>query len=148
MEFHHPAGRGCDRCETDHGPKPFVAHVVRAVRQNQNFRTAFWTGDHLQMTLMSIPVCSDIGVEIHEDTEQIIRIEQGMALIKMGECENRLDFQIKACVGDMIFVPAGSWHNIVNIGRIPLKLSSVYAPPHHPAGTIHETKRDSEVQSE
>ena len=63
MEFHHPVGCGRDRCETDHGHKPFVAHVVRAVRQNHNFRTAFWTGDHLQMTLMSIPPCGEIGAE-------------------------------------------------------------------------------------
>ena len=132
---------------TDFGPQTYVTNVAQKASQNAYFRRALWTGQLAQMTLMSIPVCSDIGVEIHEDTEQMIRIEQGMALIQMGECENRLDFQSKACVGDMIFVPAGIWHNIVNIGRIPLKLSSVYAPPHHPTGTIHETKRDSEAQS-
>lgn len=48
-------GRGCNGCETDHGPKPFVTNIMRVARQNQNFRTAFWTGCHLQMTLMCIP---------------------------------------------------------------------------------------------
>lgn len=52
------------------------------------------------MTLMCIPVCSDIGLEIHKDTDQIIRIEQGMALVKMGVCEKNLDFQKKVCTGD------------------------------------------------
>ena len=145
MEFHHPVGCGRDRCETDHGPKPFVAHVVRAVRQNQNFRTAFWTGDHLQMTLMSIPVCSDIGLEIHSETDQIIRIEQGMALVKMGQRKNELKFQMEVCKDDTIFVPAGTWHNVINIGRTPLKVSSIYAPPHHPAGTVHRTKEEAEA---
>ena len=47
-------------------------------------------------------------------------------------------------MGDTIFVPAGIWHNVINIGRTPLKLSAIYAPPHHPAGTVHCTKEDSE----
>lgn len=96
------------------------------------------------MTLMCIPACSDISLEIHEDTDQLIRIEQGMAMVKMGDCEKDLDFQKKVYKGDSIFVPAGTWHNVINIGRSPLKLSSVYAPPHHPVGTIHRTKEEAE----
>lgn len=95
-----------------------------------NFRTAIWTGHYAQMTLMCIPVCSDIGLEIHPDTDQIIRIEQGMALVKMGHHKNELNFQFEVCDSDIIFVPAGTWHNVVNVGRMPLKVSSVYAPSH------------------
>ena len=130
--------------QTDFGPCPYVTNVAHMAMQNSNFRTALWTGCYAQMTLMCIPVCSDIGLEIHEDTEQFIRIEQGMAMVKMGECEKRLDFRMKACEGDTVFVPAGMWHNIINIGNVPLKLSSAYAPPHHPAGTVHHMKKDSE----
>ena len=143
MEFHHPVGCGRDRCETDHGHKPFVAHVVRAVRQNQNFRTAFWTGDHLQMTLMSIPPCGEIGAEMHPDTDQFIRVENGQALVHVGACREKLDFQCRLGAGDALFVPCGTWHNVVNAGNCPLKLSSVYAPPQHPKGTIHRTKADA-----
>lgn len=143
MEFHHPVGRGCDRCETDHGPKPFVAHVVLAVRQNQNFRTAFWTGDHLQMTLMSIPPCGEIGAEMHPDTDQFIRVENGQALVRVGACREKPDFQCRLGAGDALFVPYGTWHNVLNAGNCPLKLSSVYAPPQHPRGTIHRTKADA-----
>lgn len=134
-------------CQTpsDSGPCPYVANVTQSAVKNRNFRTALWTGCYAQMTLMSIPVCSDIGMEIHEDTEQFIRIEQGLALVKMGECKNHLDSQKKAGPGDVIFVPKGIWHNIINIGRIPLKLSSIYAPPHHPAGTVHATKEDAQA---
>lgn len=123
---------------------PYVVNVCQKAVQNTNYRAEIWTGCYVQMTLMCIPVCSDIGVEIHEDTDQLIRIEQGMALIKMGNCKGRLDFQKEACKGDTIFVPAGTWHNVINIGRMPLKVSSVYAPPHHPAGTVQRTKEEAE----
>lgn len=134
----------CLEMQTDFGPKPYVTNVTQKAIQNINYRTALWTGCYAQMTLMSISVCSDIGLEIHKDTDQFIRIEQGVAQVKMGQCENRLDFQIKACMGDTIFVPAGTWHNIINVGRIPLKVSSIYAPPHHSNGAVQYTKEDSE----
>ena len=86
----------------DHGPDPYVVNVANAAMYNSNFRTAIWTGRHAQMTLMSIPVCSDIGLEIHEDTDQIIRIEEGMALVKMGCNRNQLDFQQNVCKGEVI----------------------------------------------
>ena len=98
------------------------------------------------MTLMCIPVCSDIGLEIHEDTDQIIRIEQGFGMVQMGECRDDLDYQRRVCRGDIIFVPSGMWHNVVNIGRIPMRVSTVYAPPHHPAGTVHKTKKDAQTE--
>lgn len=131
--------------QTDWKPKPCIVNVLQKAMQNTNYRTTLWTGEYAQMTLMCIPVCSDIGLEIHKDTDQIIRIEQGMAMVKMGACESRLDFQEKVCVGDTIFVPAGTWHNVINIGRIPLKVSAIYAPPHHPVGTVHCTKEDAEA---
>lgn len=124
--------------------EPSVENVLQRAVRNTNYRTEIWTGCYAQMTLMCIPVCSDIGLEIHEDTDQIIRIEQGMGLVKMGDCKDHLDFQKEVCKGDTIFVPAGTWHNVINIGRIPLKVSSVYAPPHHPVGTIHRTRKEAE----
>ena len=73
MESHNPMGCGCDVGDTDHGSKPFVTNISREAQKNQNFRTAFWTGCHLQMTLMCIPACGEIGVEVHPDTDQLIR---------------------------------------------------------------------------
>ena len=132
------------RVQTDYGPYPYVTNVVRQTVENTDFRNTLWTGYNSQMTLMSIPVGSEIGLEIHENTDQMIRIEQGIAQVKMGKCERQMDFQTRVCRGDTIFVPAGTWHNVINIGRIPLKVSAIYAPPHHPAGTIHHTKEDAE----
>ena len=126
MEFSHPAPFDGRTCETDHGPKP-LTNVRNAAAQNRNFRTAFWTGRHLQMTLMSIPPNGDIGVEMHPDTDQFIRVEVGTALIRMGLQKDRLDSQHLLHAGDALFVPAGTWHNVVNRSHVPLKLSSIYA---------------------
>lgn len=121
-----------------------VVNVCQRAVQNTNYHTEIWTDCYAQMTLMCIPVCSDIGLEIHEDTDQIIRIEHGVGLVKMGDCKDRLDFQKEVCKGDTIFVPAGTWHNVINIGRMSLKVSSIYSPPHHPLGTVQRTKEEAE----
>ena len=124
----------------------YVMNADRMSMQNADFRNTIWTGCYSQMTLMCIPVCSDIGLEIHEDTDQIIRIEQGFGMVQMGECRDDMDYQRRVCRGDIIFVPSGMWHNVVNIGRIPMRVSTVYAPPHHPAGTVHKTKKDAQME--
>jgi mannose-6-phosphate isomerase-like protein (cupin superfamily) len=126
----------CNYGKTDYGPQPYVADVGRLAAQNQNFREAIWTGEYLQMTLMCIPVGRDIGLEIHCDTDQLIRVEQGRAIVKMGDCKERADIQECLGCGDCVFIPAGTWHNVINAGRMPLKVSSVYAPPNHPRGTV------------
>lgn len=133
----------CER-KTDHGDKPYVANIEQMAIQNKNFRTAIWTGNHLQMTLMCIPACGEIGLEIHDHTDQFIRVEQGNAVIKMGNWKEQLDFQQCIGKGDGVFIPAGTWHNVVNIGRCPLKVSSIYAPPNHLKGTIQRTKAEAE----
>ncbi|WP_313340297.1 cupin domain-containing protein [Sedimentibacter sp.] len=123
----------------DYGPEPFVVNIKEATLQNDNFRTALWTGDNLQLTLMSIPVGEEIGLEMHPDTDQFIRIEDGQGLVLMGDTEDNLDFQ-EMVYDDFIFIiPAGKWHNLINMGNNPLKLYSLYAPPNHPHGTVHET---------
>ncbi|MGN0155765.1 MAG: cupin domain-containing protein [Lachnospiraceae bacterium] len=132
--------------QTDHGPAPFVANIKCMAVQNRNFRTAIWTGRHLQMTIMCIPPYEDIGVEVHEETDQFVRIEQGNAIVKMGNCKCEFDFCQTMFEGDGVFIPAGTWHNIVNIGMVPLKVSSIYAPPNHPRGTIHPTKADAKAE--
>lgn len=147
---YQPERTGCDcvRCKSDdHGPYPYAVNIPQAARRNTAFRSALWTGEYLQMTLMSILVRDDIGVEMHPDTDQYIRVEEGQAIAKMGCCRERLESQWSLTVGDAVFVPAGTWHNIVNSGSCPLKLSSVYAPPHHPRGTLHRTKQDAEHAS-
>jgi mannose-6-phosphate isomerase-like protein (cupin superfamily) len=128
----------------DYGPEPFVVNIEEATKQNNTFRTVLWTGNHLQLTLMSINVGDDIGLEIHPDLDQFIRIEEGQGLIMMGDSKDKLYFQKRVYDDYAIVIPAGKWHNLINTGRIPLKLYSIYAPPQHPRGTVHETKEDAE----
>ena len=133
----HPAIR-------DYGNDPFIFNIHHATCMNENFRTTLWTGKDMQLTIMSIPVRGDIGVEMHPHIDQFIRVECGRAQVYMGNCRN--DLYDQGCVDGnyAILIPAGTWHNIVNIGNRPLKLYSLYAPPQHPFGTVHRTKEDAE----
>ncbi|MGE5628465.1 MAG: cupin domain-containing protein [Solirubrobacterales bacterium] len=124
----------------DYGPRPLVININEAALQNNNFRTALWTGHNLQVTLMSIKVGDDIGLEIHSKVDQFLRIEKGQALVMMGKNKNNLNFQARASDDFAIMIPAGTWHNVINTGNIPLKLYSIYAPPNHPFGTVHKNK--------
>ncbi|CCC57696.1 cupin domain-containing protein [Caloramator australicus] len=129
----------------DYGSKPFVVDIEKATKQNNNFRLALWTGNHLQLTLMSINPGEEIGLEIHPDIDQFLRIEEGQGVVMMGDRKDRLDFKANIYDNYAILIPAGKWHNLINTGNKPLKLYSIYAPPEHPKGTIHKTKEDAEA---
>ena len=127
---------------TDHGPNPYVVNIEEATLENDNYRTTLWTGPHMQLTVMSIKPGDDIGLEVHEDHDQFLRIEAGKGRVQMGPAKDQLDFERE--VGDdwVVLVPAGSWHNVTNIGDEDLKVYSLYAPPEHAHGTVHPTKAD------
>lgn len=130
---------------TDYGPEPFVVNIEEVTKQNNTFRTALWTGQYLQLTLMSINPGEDIGLEIHPNLDQFVRIEEGIGIVKMGAQRDYLDFQRNVSADFAFIIPAGKWHNLINTGRMPLKLYSIYAPPQHPFGTVHVTKTDAEA---
>lgn len=129
----------------DYGPNPFVINIEEATKENDTFRTALWTGCHLQLTLMSINVGEDIGLEMHPDLDQFIRIEEGQGLVLMGDRQDRLDFRRQVSDDFVFIIPAGKWHNLINTGNRPIKLYSIYAPPQHPYGTVHRTKAEAEA---
>lgn len=129
----------------DYGQQPFVVNIEEVTTQNNAFRTALWTGDHLQLTLMSINPGEDIGLEIHPNLDQFLRVETGTGIVKMGAQRDYLDFQRNVSADYAFIIPAGTWHNLINTGRAPLKLYSIYAPPQHPFGTVHITKADAEA---
>jgi len=129
---------------TDTGPNPYVVNINTATLENENFRTTLWTGTNLQTTLMTIQPGHDIGLETHTTRDQFLRIEQGHARVEMGATAETLS-KWDASDDDAIFVPAGIWHNLTNIGTEPLKLYSIYAPAEHPHGTVHHTKADADA---
>jgi len=131
---------------TDFGPNPFVVDINKVTQYNDTYRTALWTGSHLQLTLMSIPVGEDIGLEVHPDVDQFLRIEDGRGLVQMGNRKDNLYLQQPVFDDFAIFVPAGTWHNLINTGDKPLKLYSIYAPPNHPWGTVHQTRAIAEAE--
>ena len=129
----------------DHGPEPYAVNIEEATVQNANFRTALWTGKHLQMTLMSIPEGGEIGLEKNDELDQFLRLEQGTGRIQMGSSKDNLDFDQEITDDWVVQVPAGKWHNITNIGSRPLKIYSIYTPPEHDHGTVHATKAEADA---
>ncbi|WP_158866071.1 cupin domain-containing protein [Leifsonia sp. AG29] len=127
----------------DIGPRPDAFDIERATTDNETYRTVAWTGEYLQVTLMTIPVGESIGLECHPATDQFLRVDDGRGRAVMGPAEDRLDFEKDVTDGWSIQVPAGTWHDVINTGDGPLRLYTVYAPPHHAAGVVQRTSADA-----
>jgi mannose-6-phosphate isomerase-like protein (cupin superfamily) len=125
----------------DYQNEPHVTNLIEDTKENQEYRTAIWTGKRCQCTLMTIPVGSDIGIEIHKAHDQFLYIEHGIGTAQLGTEENELN-ETQVQKGSAIFVPFGTWHNVVNSGTEPLRLFSIYAPVMHKPGTVHHKKED------
>ena len=123
----------------------WVDDIERTTLDNTTFRTELFTGEHTQLTVMRLAPGEDIGREAHEDHDQSLRIEQGQARVELGRTEETVDETHDVEDDWAIIVPAGIWHNVVNTGSEDVKLYSLYSPPEHPPGTVHETKADAEA---
>ena len=132
----------------DVGPEPQSFDLENATLANTNYRAVAWSGSYLQLTLMSIPVGEDFGLEAHPETDQFLRIDAGRGRVQMGPTQDQLDLDREVADGWAIFVPAGTWHNVTNIGDEPMQLYAVYAPVHHASGKIHATAADAEQDEE
>ncbi|MCS4489324.1 cupin domain-containing protein [Corynebacterium sp. ES2794-CONJ1] len=128
----------------DYGPHPYILNIEEKTLSNPHFRDTVWTGQFLQMTVMTIPAGGEIGAEVHDDHDQFLRIEAGKGRVMIGESAEALE--IDEIIEDdwAIFVPAGKYHNVVNAGEEPLKVYSIYAAPEHKKGTVHPTKDDAD----
>jgi mannose-6-phosphate isomerase-like protein (cupin superfamily) len=130
----------------DQGPHPFAVDIEEATVGNDTYRTTLWTGKFLQVTVMSIEPGHDIGLEVHHDHDQFLRIESGRGRVQMGPTKDDLTFDREVEDDWAIVVPAGSWHNVTNVGDRPLKLYSLYGPPEHAHGTVHATKAEADAE--
>jgi mannose-6-phosphate isomerase-like protein (cupin superfamily) len=123
----------------------WIGNIERLTLENSTFRTVLYTGEHTQLTVMRLEPGEDIGLERHTDRDQFIRIEEGQARIELGARKERVDEAHDASADWAVVIPAGTWHNVINVGAGELKLYSLYAPPEHPDGAVHRTKADAEA---
>jgi mannose-6-phosphate isomerase-like protein (cupin superfamily) len=122
--------------------KGFVDDIEARTEKNRDYRHVLYTGAHLQLVVMSLDAGEEIGEETHEDTDQFFRLEQGT-----GEVE--IDGHVTKIEADSgIVVPAGARHNVRNTGREPMRLYTIYAPPHHADGTVQRTKAEADASTE
>lgn len=118
----------------------FLINIEKKTLENVNFREVLYTGQHTQVVLMSLKPGEEIGFEVHEIVDQFIRIEFGEGKLLINNKEQSLED------GDAFVVPAGVRHNVVNTSsEKPLKLYTIYSPPHHKDGVIHKTKEEAEL---
>jgi mannose-6-phosphate isomerase-like protein (cupin superfamily) len=118
--------------------------IEDATKENDNFRTTLWTGRYAQLTVMSIKVGEEIGLEVHPTVDQFIRLERGKARVEVGEARDSLTEKYDVEDDWAVIIPAGTWHNVINTGDKDLKLYSIYSPPNHPEGTVHVTKAEAD----
>lgn len=132
----------------DIGPEPQSFNLEQATRENGNYRSVAWSGRYLQVTLMSIPVDGDIGLEAHPETDQFLRLEGGRGRVQMGDSRDNLTFDREVSDGWCVLVPAGTWHNVTNIGDEPMQIYVIYAPAHHKPGKIHGTASEAATDTD
>ena len=123
----------------------WVGDIEQATRDNTTFRTALFTGEHTQLTVMRLAPGEDIGLEAHPNLDQFLRIEEGQGRLELGRTPDQIEETHDVEDDWAVVVPAGVWHNVVNTGAGDLKLYSLYSPPEHPPGTVHRTKADAEA---
>ena len=129
----------------DLGPQPQSFDIESATKDNADYRSVAWSGRYLQVTLMSIPVGRDIGLEAHPETDQFLRLDSGTGRVQMGTTKDTLTFDREVSDGWCVLVPAGTWHNITNTGASPMQLYAIYAPAHHAPGKVQETTAVAEA---
>jgi mannose-6-phosphate isomerase-like protein (cupin superfamily) len=132
----------------DIGPEPQSFNLEQETVENPNYRTVAWSGRYLQLTLMSIPEGADIGLEMHPETDQFLRLDAGRGRVQMGSARDSLEFEQEVSDGYCILVPAGSWHNVTNIGNGPMQLYAIYAPAHHKPGKVQMTAAEAAADTD
>jgi mannose-6-phosphate isomerase-like protein (cupin superfamily) len=122
--------------------KGFIDHIDHSTEENTDFRRVLYTGKHLQLVLMSLAPDEDIGEEVHGDGDQFFRIEEGEGQVVIDG--KRTDISD----GDAFVIPAGARHNVINTSKKPLRLYTLYGPPHHRDGYVATTKANAEASGE
>jgi mannose-6-phosphate isomerase-like protein (cupin superfamily) len=123
--------------------KGFKENIEQLTLKNENFRRVLYTGQHSQLVVMSLKPQEEIGLEVHEDTDQFFRFEKGRGKVVIDGKEHTVGD------GDVFIVPSGAEHNVINTSvDSMLKLYTLYSPAHHRDGVVHVTKAQAEKDDE
>lgn len=118
----------------------YIGKIEQLTLNNTAFRQVVFTGKHAQLVVMSLLPREEIGEEVHNAVDQFFRVEAGTAKVVMNGEESVVSD------GDAFVVPAGMVHNVINVSADQtLKLYTIYSPPNHPDGTVHQTKAEAEA---
>lgn len=121
--------------------KGFVQDIEKLAVGNDAFRRVLYTAKHCQLVVMALKPKEEIGAEVHK-LDQFFRVEEGSGDAIVAGVRTAI------CAGFAVLVPAGTNHNIINTGSVPLKLYTLYAPPNHRDGVVHQTRDDAEADNE
>jgi mannose-6-phosphate isomerase-like protein (cupin superfamily) len=116
--------------------------IAETAEQSADFRRVLWTGEHTQLVIMTIPPDGEIGLETHDENDQILSFVSGVGKAVVGGTRKAVG------PGDVVVVPAGIKHNFLNDGPNPLVLYTVYGPPDHADGAVHRTKEEADAAEE
>ena len=125
--------------DTTTSKRGYCADIEEATIANNDFRRVLYSGEHLQLVLMSLAPGEEIGEETHEDRDQFFRFEKGAGVVVIDGVENKVEDDFA------VIVPAGACHNVKNTGEEPLQFYSIYGPPEHKDQVVHKTKAQAEA---
>ena len=109
--------------------------------KNGEFRRVLYTARNCQLVVMALKPKEEIGAEVHK-LDQFFRVEEGSGEAVLDGVSTAIQ------AGFAVVVPAGTKHNIINTGSVPLKLYTLYAPPNHRDGVVHHTRADAQADNE
>ena len=121
--------------------KGYVQDIESLAVKNNDFRRVLYTAENCQLVLMALKPKEEIGAEVHK-LDQFFRVEEGTGEAVLDGVRTAIR------AGFAVVVPAGTNHNIINTGSVPLKLYTIYAPPNHRDGVVHHTRADAEADDE
>lgn len=120
----------------------YIGNIEELTDDNTDFRRVLYSGAHLQLVLMSVAPGQELGGEIHSNTDQFFRVEDGKGRIVIDGVPHKVG------AGDGVIVPAGAHHNVICTGHAPLKLYTIYGPPQHRDQLVQATKSEADASEE
>ena len=123
----------------------WAGNIERITLENPNYRKVIYTGKAMQLVVMTLEPGEEIDFEVHDDIDQFIRVEEGVATLTTSDVKGGTTESVVFGADWATIVSAGTWHKVSNAGLGPLRLYTIYSPPEHADGTIHRTRADADA---